>query len=157
MDHGDDIINRCTDPQTNRAKRCSENLATCSALHVWTANALASGTVPGATSVIVFVSPSDVLSSSRLAPPNTEDRSVQASVPRDRGRRSHPEVGPRPRGQPEGRPKGPRAGATSRGGAILLDVLRVRSVDLRCSTLQRDHKTEQALKPGDVVVVRPAG
>ena len=98
-------------PPEWRRDGCSENLATCSALHVWTANALASGTVPGATSVIVFVSPSDVLTSSRLAPSNTEDRSVQASVPRDRGRRSHPEVfGPRLRDQPEDCPKGPRAG-----------------------------------------------
>jgi hypothetical protein len=39
----------------------------------------------------------------------------------------------------------------------LLDVLTVRSVDFRSSTVKRARKTEEPLKPGDVVVLRPAG
>ena len=39
----------------------------------------------------------------------------------------------------------------------LIDVLTVRSIDFRSSTVRRARKTEEPLQPGDVVVLRPAG
>jgi len=39
----------------------------------------------------------------------------------------------------------------------LLDVLTVRSIDFRSSTVKRAKKTDEPLKAGDVVVLRPAG